>query len=406
MICLDNSDWMRNGDYVPTRMEAQKDAAGLICNDRTGSNPENTVGLLTMAGESDLLVSPTEESGKFLAAFSKIPIGGSSDLSTALQIAQLALKHRKNKNGGARIIAFVGGPLVDTTAQLIKIGKLLKKNEVGVDLISMGEIEENAEKLEAFIAQCNKNDNSHLITIPQGVSPANAVMSSPIMHMAGAATGSSSMGGGGGGGDANFDMYGGVDPEADPDLAMAIRASTEEARAREEARTKEAMSNSSMDVSGTGEGVTPAPASSSSSSSSAEQPSSPVPFGGFGNGFDEEDEEALMQRALEMSMKQMMTGQDGSAVEGEEMGEMDEEEELRLALAMSSAAADAPPPPPTPATAAIDSDFVSQLLGSVDQSDPLVAAALAQLSAADGGEEKKEEEKKEGGSNKRKGEDM
>jgi 26S proteasome regulatory subunit N10 len=39
------------------------------------------------------------------------------------------------------------------------------------------------------------------------------------------------MGGGGA-----FDEYGGIDPSMDPELAMAIRVSTEEARAREEAR--------------------------------------------------------------------------------------------------------------------------------------------------------------------------
>lgn len=59
---------MRNGDYTPSRFEAQQDAgkkyilviicfphifskAGVLCNDRINSNPENTVGLLTMAGQ-------------------------------------------------------------------------------------------------------------------------------------------------------------------------------------------------------------------------------------------------------------------------------------------------------------------------------------------------------------------
>jgi len=50
MVCLDNSDWMRNGDYAPSRLESQQDAASLICNDRINSNPENTVGILAMAG--------------------------------------------------------------------------------------------------------------------------------------------------------------------------------------------------------------------------------------------------------------------------------------------------------------------------------------------------------------------
>ena len=54
MICLDNSDYMRNGDYVPTRIAAQKEAASIVTTDRINSNPENTVGLLSMAGKPSL----------------------------------------------------------------------------------------------------------------------------------------------------------------------------------------------------------------------------------------------------------------------------------------------------------------------------------------------------------------
>ena len=110
----------------------------------------------------DMRVSPTEEQGKILACFAGITIGGKSDLSTAVQIAQLALKHRKNKNGGQRIIVFVGAPVSETTEKLQKIGKQLKKNNVAVDIISMGEIEENAEKLQEFVNATNSNDNRYV----------------------------------------------------------------------------------------------------------------------------------------------------------------------------------------------------------------------------------------------------
>lgn len=44
---------------------------------------------------------------------------------------------------------------------------------------------------------------------------------------------------GGGGGDmGQFAEYGGIDPALDPELAMAIRVSTEEARMQEEARVR------------------------------------------------------------------------------------------------------------------------------------------------------------------------
>ena len=161
MICLDNSEFMRNGDFVPTRIASQKDAASVVCSDKIHSNPENTVGVLAMAGRDgiEVLVSPTEDIGKVLAAFSRVNIGGKTDFSSAVQIAQLALKHRKNKNGGQRIIAFVGSPIIDDVNNLKKIGKQLKKNNVAVDVISMGETDENHEKLVEFINATNSNDN-------------------------------------------------------------------------------------------------------------------------------------------------------------------------------------------------------------------------------------------------------
>lgn len=55
MYSLDNSEWMRNGDYIPTRLEAQHDAANLLCGTKTQANPESTVGILTMAGKGCVL---------------------------------------------------------------------------------------------------------------------------------------------------------------------------------------------------------------------------------------------------------------------------------------------------------------------------------------------------------------
>ncbi len=46
---VDNSDFMRDGDFIPTRMQAQQDAVSLIFHAKTRSNPENNVGLLTLA---------------------------------------------------------------------------------------------------------------------------------------------------------------------------------------------------------------------------------------------------------------------------------------------------------------------------------------------------------------------
>ena len=46
---VDDSDYMRNGDFIPTRMAAMQDAVNIVCHTKTRSNPENNVGLLTLA---------------------------------------------------------------------------------------------------------------------------------------------------------------------------------------------------------------------------------------------------------------------------------------------------------------------------------------------------------------------
>jgi 26S proteasome regulatory subunit N10 len=51
MMIIDNSEFMRNGDYQPNRFEAQSDAVNTVFQTKIDSNPENTVGIMTMAGK-------------------------------------------------------------------------------------------------------------------------------------------------------------------------------------------------------------------------------------------------------------------------------------------------------------------------------------------------------------------
>ena len=220
---LDNSEWMRNGDYVPTRIQAQSDAATFLFNAKTQSNPENSVGLMTMGGKApNVLVTLTTDFGKILSALHHVKIDGSVNLSTGVSIAQLVLKHRQNKNQKQRIIAFVASPVAEDEETLVKLGKKLKKNNVAVDIIAFGQ-GLNEPKLEAFINTVNSSDNSHLVTIPPGPHVLSDILiSSPIIS-----GGEESSAGGGG-----FEF--GVDPSLDPELALALRISMEEEKARQE----------------------------------------------------------------------------------------------------------------------------------------------------------------------------
>ena len=118
-MCLDNSEFSRNGDYSPTRFQAQADAVNLLAGAKTQHHPENTIGVMSMAGKSPkVLVTPTSDLGKVLQAVQKIHVDGQVQMMTAIQIAQLALKHRENKNQRQRIVVFIGSPLEEDMVRI------------------------------------------------------------------------------------------------------------------------------------------------------------------------------------------------------------------------------------------------------------------------------------------------
>ncbi|KAG0056764.1 hypothetical protein BGZ90_005469, partial [Linnemannia elongata] len=218
------------GDYTPTRLEAQADAVNLIFGAKTQSNPENTVSLMTMAGKSPkVLVTFTADIGKILSALHNVAIGGQVSFSTSVQIAQLALKHRQNKNQRQRIIVFVGSPVEEDEKTLVKLAKKLKKNNIAVDVINFGEETENTTKLEAFVAAVNNNDNSNLVTVPPGPHLLSDILVSSAIVAGEDGTAPAFVSSGGG----SYEF--GVDPNLDPELALALRISLEEERARQEA---------------------------------------------------------------------------------------------------------------------------------------------------------------------------
>ncbi|XP_068179939.1 26S proteasome non-ATPase regulatory subunit 4-like [Antennarius striatus] len=232
MVCVDNSEYMRNGDFLPTRLQAQQDAVNIVCHSKTRSNPENNVGLITMANNCEVLTTLTPDTGRILSKLHAVQPQGSISFCTGIRVAHLALNHRQGKNHKMRIIAFVGSPVEDNEKELVKMAKRLKKEKVNVDVINFGEEEFNTEKLTAFINTLNGKEGagSHLVTVPPGPSLADALLSSPILAGEGGAVL--------GLGASDFEF--GVDPSADPELALALRVSMEEQRQRQEDEARRA----------------------------------------------------------------------------------------------------------------------------------------------------------------------
>ena len=429
MILLDNSQFMRNGDYIPSRLAAQQDAANLLVSHKTQSNPESTVGIIAMNGGCftsgvELLVSPTDDVGKILGALHGIPVRGSGELKSgvdipaSVQVASLALKHRRNKNGQQRIVIFVGSPLTEVDKKtMVKAGKTLKKNNVKIDIVAMGELEENEEKLMDLVNAANGSNTSgeeamcHLVTIPAGTLPSDILISSPIIHggeahahmgMGGGAAGASA---GGGGGD-DFAEYGGIDPNLDPELAMALRISMEEERTRQERIARESQqANADTEAAAGGEEGGDASAAAKVTNADVkmeEVPSVAVPPVDMG------DEDAMLKQALALSMAEAEAAQpkeeDNAAPAEADMEEDDEDDAaMQMALEMSMADGDAPPSSGDASAPQHfqDPQFVNQLLGSlpgVDPTDPSIKEALEQLNksgdAKKDGDDKKDDAKK------------
>lgn len=113
----------------------------------------------------------------------------------------------------------------------------MKRNNVAIDVINFSH-PENVPKLQALVNAANSNGNSHFLDVPLGVAMITDVLiASPIinegmedMGAGGAPSGAPS---GGVAASSQFQDYGGVDPNLDPELAMALRISLEEERARQ-----------------------------------------------------------------------------------------------------------------------------------------------------------------------------
>nr|XP_008372906.2 26S proteasome non-ATPase regulatory subunit 4 homolog isoform X1 [Malus domestica] len=378
MICVDNSEWMRNGDYSPSRLQAQADAINLICGAKTQANPENTVGVLTMAGKGvRVLATPTSDLGRILACMHGLEMGGEMNIAAAIQVAQLALKHRQNKNQQQRIIVFAGSPVKFEKKLLESIGKKLKKNSVALDIVDFGEEDDGKpEKLEALLSAVNNNESSHIVHVPPGPNALSDVLiSTPVFTgdgeggsgfaVAAAAATAAANGGSG------YDF--GVDPNIDPELALALRVSMEEERARQEAAAKRA----SEEAGGKGG----EPSSKSEDATMTDQANVSSPNEDKKHTDNMVDENDLLKEALAMSMNVSGTGHSAGDTEMSEATSADQE--LALALQMSMQESAGEPSSQSDASKVLeDQSFISSILESlpgVDPNDPSVKDLLASL---------------------------
>lgn len=239
----------------------------------------------------------------------------------------MALKKRSNEqaNPQKRIIAFVGSPLQENDEQLVVLALELLKANIAVDVINFGEEVANTEKLDAFVSALNQSEqNSRLVTIPPGPHIlSDMVLKSPIVLGSEAAQSSGATG------SASDAGAMAIDPNEDPQLALAIRLSLEEDQRR---REREQGTSTAQQQ------ATPAPQQGTTSVAHSSSADDDIYM-------DEEDE--ALQAALRLSMQQeatpitpanqqkLPTATPQAPVKRDDKAEAEEDEDLELALKLS-----------------------------------------------------------------------
>ena len=238
MILIDNSLYSRNGDAIPNRFQCQIEGINSLINTKSNDNAETAIGLMMMAGKGkQILTTPTNETAMIFAQYNKIQIQDYISLSRSIQIAQLTMKHRVNKNQHERIVVFLASTIRETPEELYVLARNLRKNVIAIDFVNIC-CPENVPILQNFIEIVNVDENCKLVNYQGGLSRLADVLKE-----------SGLLGG-------HQTMDGGFQEDIDPELEMVLRISLEEERKRLEEldRHKKERSNlqsSAMEIEGT-----------------------------------------------------------------------------------------------------------------------------------------------------------
>lgn len=129
----------------------------------------------------------------------------------------------------------------------------MKKNNISIDFVVFGDLDnDNTKKLEAFNENIKGGDGSHLAIIPPGPSLlSDTLISTPIVGGEQPPRGDSGMDGVTETGGGNFEF--GVDPQTDPELALALQMSMQEENQRLERENQAKEGNKEPNLEGIAE---------------------------------------------------------------------------------------------------------------------------------------------------------
>lgn len=147
VILLDNSARAIDGDFYPSRLEAQMVAAERLARYLFSLHQDTRVAIGTIGSqEFGIRLSFTSDMKRITAALKSIGHGGGVDIVKGVRSAFLALRHSQNI-GPKRILLFVGSPNEVTGEEATSLAREAAEKDIVIDVVVFGQELHNWENL-------------------------------------------------------------------------------------------------------------------------------------------------------------------------------------------------------------------------------------------------------------------
>ncbi|KAK2962289.1 putative 26S proteasome regulatory subunit RPN10 [Blattamonas nauphoetae] len=178
---------MRNTDFRPTRLFAQKTAVQFILDTMRTKNAENQQGLVKCSHGGQAIVSLTSTPNILHHALDDLTLGEGESFLRSLAVAHLVFKTGKvDRRGTDHIIAFIAHPMTESEEDCQKYGEMLRKSNISLAVFSFGSVQENSAKLHALVAAACGGDTTTLVECqPDHGTLEQHVMRSPFIGLGG-----------------------------------------------------------------------------------------------------------------------------------------------------------------------------------------------------------------------------
>lgn len=212
VFLIDNSATSLNGDFYPSRLEAQTMAVERLISHFTKSSDKTQIAVGLMAEpDTGMLVSLTSSTMTVTRALFKIERGQKNNFAKAVRCAFLSLHHCNSEIRRKQIIAMVGSDPGQMTPEICEmLANTANIEGVNMNIVAFGD-DFDANPLQTLVEKCGHN--SHFVYCPPGgIILSDAILSSEIVP--------SVM--------KNYSMFGNINPYDDPDLALTLKLSMED----------------------------------------------------------------------------------------------------------------------------------------------------------------------------------